>query len=61
MNVTMYSRNDNVFGRYFSNLCQFQQHFTRTIFTDILLPKSLKAERFSFVIFGAKYWQNMCA
>jgi hypothetical protein len=34
--------------------CQFHQLFSCTFFADILVPKRLKAERFSFVIFGAK-------
>jgi len=34
--------------------CWFHQHITRAFFADILSPTSLKAERFSFVIFGTK-------
>jgi len=38
---------------------QFHQHFMRAFFADILLPKSLKVDCFSFVIFGAKTLAKM--
>jgi hypothetical protein len=38
-----------------STFCQFNQHFMCAFFANILLPRSLKAKHFSFVILAPKF------
>jgi len=48
-------KNPAIFNDDFWSRCQFHQHFMRAFLAYIFSPKSLIAERFSFVVFCAKF------